>query len=69
VRQPPFQAVIGLVPLQDLELGFEFSSGSSLRRAKARDQVCGQRERVGREGQPFRDDCLTHRALDQEISR
>jgi hypothetical protein len=69
VRQPPFQAIIGLVPFQDLELGFEFASGSSLSRAKARDQVRGQRDRVGREGQPFRDNFFTHRALDQELSR
>jgi hypothetical protein len=39
VRQPPLQTVIGLVPLQDLELGLKLASGPPLRGAKQGDQV------------------------------
>ena len=69
VRQPPFQAVIGLFSLQHLELRLELASGTPLRRAKQRDQFGGQRQVVGSEGQPLGHDFLTVIALDQQLGR
>ena len=67
VRQPSFQAVIDLVPLQNLELRLKLASGPALRHPKQRDHVRGQREDAGIEEQPPGHDCLTDRALDQQL--
>jgi hypothetical protein len=69
VCQSTFHAVIGLFPLQDLELHLEFASGTPLRRAKQRDQFSGTREVVGIESQPRGHDFLTVIALDQQLGR
>jgi hypothetical protein len=51
VCQAPFEAVIRLVPPQDLQRGVKLSSGPPLRRAKHRDQVSDQRQGVWMNGQ------------------
>ena len=64
VCQPPFHAVIGLVSFQHLELGLELASGPPLCRSKERNQVRGQRQGVGLDGQPPGHDRFPMRALD-----
>jgi hypothetical protein len=67
VGQPPFQAVIGLVPFQHLELGLKLTSGLPLRRAKQCNLVRGQRQGVSIEPQPCGHDLFTLMALDQQL--
>jgi hypothetical protein len=67
VRQPSFQPVIGLVPLENLKLGLERASGPPLRRTKQRNQLRGQRQGVSSDGQPPGHDCLPVSALDQQL--
>ena len=69
MHQAPFHAVIGLYPLQDLELGLDLTSGAPLRRAKARNQFSRKREVVGIEQQALGDDFLAMIALDQQLGR
>jgi hypothetical protein len=67
VRQSPFQAVIDLVPLQDLELGLKLASGPPLRPMKQRNKLRRQRQGVGRDGQPPGHDFFTMSTLDQQL--
>ena len=67
VRQSPLDAVISLVPLQDLELGFERAASLALRPAKELDQFRGQRQGVGRELKPLGHDFLSVITMEQQL--